>query len=107
MALHAVAAEPSAPWDACETRERLRKREVSVRDYCPFTPLYNTSGAPAISLPLGSTPTGLPIGVQLGAARGNDRLLLSLAASLEAARPWVRQAPRSKWARLTPQPAGR
>ncbi|WP_244223796.1 amidase family protein [Amycolatopsis circi] len=37
-------------------------------DACTFTPLFNQTGAPAISLPLGQSSQGLPIGVQLGGA---------------------------------------
>ena len=59
-----------------------------VRTFAAFTPLHNVAGAPAISLPLGRTTTGLPLGVQFAAARGNDTLLLELAQTLEAAHPW-------------------
>ncbi len=69
-----------------------------VRTFAAFTPAYNASGAPAISLPLGRSQAGLPIGVQLAAAHGEDRLLLELATSIEAARPWATIAPRQKWA---------
>jgi amidase len=47
-----------------------------------FTALFNVSGQPAISIPWGHTQAGLPIGVQLVARRGADRLLLALAARL-------------------------
>jgi amidase len=47
-----------------------------------FTAPFNVSGQPAITIPWGKTSTGLPIGVQLVARRGNDRLLLALAARL-------------------------
>ena len=59
-----------------------------IRAYAAFTPLQNAAGAPAISLPLGRSATGLPIGVQFAAARGRDVLLLELARALEAAHPW-------------------
>lgn len=62
--------------------------------FCPFTGFYNSAGAPALSLPLGRSTSGLPIGVQLGAPRGHDALLLELGAELEAAKPWTRTAPR-------------
>ncbi len=68
-----------------------------LRGYAPFTPLYNAAGAPAISLPLGQSGTGLPIGVQFAAAPGADRTLLELARSIEAARPWSSLAPRHAW----------
>ena len=61
-----------------------------VTGYVGFTPLHNAAGAPAISLPLGSTPDGRPIGVMLSARRGQDRLLLELAYELEAAGGFAR-----------------
>ncbi len=57
-------------------------------DLCPFTPPFNTTGQPAISLPLHWSADGLPIGVQLVAAYGRDDLLISVAAQLEQATPW-------------------
>jgi len=54
-----------------------------------FTSLYNATGQPAISLPLHWTPDGLPVGVQLAAAFGQEARLLRVAAQLETARPWA------------------
>jgi amidase len=54
--------------------------------FTPFTGLINASGAPALSLPMGKSESGLPIGVQLMSAHGAERVLLELAAELEAAR---------------------
>jgi amidase len=53
-----------------------------LRAFAAFTPMANAAGAPAISLPLGATPTGLPIGVHLSARHGDDRTLLELAQTL-------------------------
>ncbi len=50
--------------------------------YVPFTALQNVSGAPAISLPLGTSAGGLPIGVQAAAAFGQEAILLELAYEL-------------------------
>jgi amidase len=58
--------------------------------YAAFTPLNNATGTPAVSLPLGRTGDGLPIGVQLQALHGQERLLLELSYELEAARPFPR-----------------
>ena len=58
--------------------------------YAAFTPLHNASGAPAVSLPLGSTSDGLPIGVHISALHGDERTLLEIAYELEAARPFAR-----------------
>jgi len=59
-------------------------------DYVGFTPVHNANGQPSISLPLGSTDDGRPIGVMLSARRGQERLLLELAFELEAAAPFAR-----------------
>jgi amidase len=53
--------------------------------WVPFTPVWNVTGQPAISLPLRSTPEGVPVGIQLVGPPGRDDLVLSLAAQLEAA----------------------
>lgn len=64
-----------------------------LTEWVPFTQAYNVSGAPALSLPLGRDRHGLPIGVQLGANRGQERVLLELALQLEEALPWPKIAP--------------
>jgi amidase len=61
-----------------------------VLDWVAFTPIQNATGDPAISLPMGSTSAGLPIGVQIAAARGYDRRLVEVAYELEQARPFAR-----------------
>jgi amidase len=56
--------------------------------YAPYTELFNVTGQPAISLPLGVSGGGLPIGVQLAAPLGEDARLLALAAWFEREQPW-------------------
>jgi amidase len=56
-----------------------------------WTSLANVTGWAAISLPLGSTRDGLPIGVQLVAP--DETVLLQLAAQLESAAPWAGRHP--------------
>ncbi len=51
--------------------------------YTPFTPLANATGAPSISLPVSKSRGGLPIGAMLGAALGQDLLLLRVARQWE------------------------
>jgi amidase len=59
-----------------------------LRYYAAFTPPQNVSGTPAISLPLGQSAAGLPIGVQFAAGMGREGLLLEIAFELEQAMPW-------------------
>lgn len=59
-----------------------------------FTAVWNVTGLPAISLPLGRSAGGLPIGVQIVAGPWQDALVLQLATQLEAAAPWADLRPR-------------
>jgi amidase len=62
-------------------------------EFTPYTALFNTSGQPAISLPLYHGEDGLPVGVQLAGRPADEATLLSLSAQLEAAAPWVERRP--------------
>jgi amidase len=66
----------------------FRTHLVRLLRYTSFTPLQNVSGAPALSLPLARTSSGLPIGIHLAAPVGHERRLLELAYALEEAAPW-------------------
>jgi amidase len=61
--------------------------------YVPFTPPFNVTGQPGISLPLHWNEDGLPIGVQFVGRFGDEETLLSLAGQLEAAAPWADRRP--------------
>ena len=61
--------------------------------FVAFTPPFNASGQPAISLPLEWTAKGLPVGVQLVAAYGREDVLIRVASQLERAKPWVHRTP--------------
>lgn len=62
-------------------------------DLAPFAAPFNASGQPAMSLPLGWSSGGLPIGVQFVGRYGQDAELLQIAAQVEAARPWFARRP--------------
>jgi amidase len=57
----------------------------AASETCPYAFPWNVTGWPAISLPAGLTPEGLPIGAQLLAQEGQEGLLLAVATQLEAA----------------------
>jgi amidase len=61
--------------------------------FTPFTPIFNATGQPAVSLPLFHGDDGLPLGVQLVGRPAGEGPLLALAAQLEAAHPWAERRP--------------
>jgi len=62
--------------------------------FTPYTPVFNATGQPGISLPLYEGEDGLPLGVQIVGAPAGEERLLALAAQIEAANPWAeRRAP--------------
>jgi amidase len=58
-----------------------------------WMPAWNITGQPAAAVPAGLDDDGLPLGVQLVGRHGEDELLVSLAAQLEAAQPWIGRRP--------------
>ncbi len=61
--------------------------------FTPFTPVFNASGQPGISLPIAQGQDGLPLAVQLVGRPAGEAALLALSAEVEAARPWGERRP--------------
>lgn len=59
----------------------------------PFMPIFNLSGNPAASIPVGFDRNGLPIGMQVVARLGNEESILRASAAFEEARPWTGKRP--------------
>ena len=64
-------------------RELIYDQWLPSLTHSPFTQQANLTGEPAISLPTHLTKTGLPIGIQLTAAKGQEELLLQIAKLFE------------------------
>lgn len=75
---------PTVPFDT------LRQRLHAIIGY---TPVENAAGNPAISLPMGMSGDGLPIGLQFTGPYGSERRLLELAYTLEAELRWEQSRP--------------
>ncbi|TDU32687.1 amidase [Panacagrimonas perspica] len=62
--------------------------------YSTFTPLFNTTGQPALMLPLWQSKAGMPLAMQFVGKAGDEETLYSLAGQLEQAAPWASRRPR-------------
>lgn len=95
--LSATLAEPAAKVGrfAHDTTDYLAYRTgpEGIFAYSPFCAIFNASGQPAASLPLGQSSDGLPIGIHLAAPYGSDEELIALCAELELAQPWASRRP--------------
>ena len=61
--------------------------------FVPWTPVFNATGQPSMSVPLCWSAGGLPIGMMFTASQGDEAPLFRLAAQLEEARPWKDRIP--------------
>lgn len=75
----------------------LEKAAQEGFEFSPFTPLFNGSGHPAMSVPLHWTEDGLPVGMQFVGRFCEEDTLFRLAGQLESARPWFHRLP--EWVR--------
>ncbi len=90
-----IARQPAPLGELNQNREGMTAMEWTrqIFSYVPFTPLFNVTGQPAISLPLHWSADGIPVGVQIAGRFGDEATLLRLAAQLEQARPWAAKRP--------------
>jgi amidase len=84
----AAAPPPADGYAAGTWRFSMR---VNMR-YAPYAAPWNFAGLPAIVVPVGVRPDGLPLGVQMVGPPDSELLLLAVAAQLEMANPWQRLA---------------
>ena len=70
-------------------------KPVAARTYefIPWTPVFNVTGQPAMSVPLHWNAEGLPIGMHFVGKWGDEATLFRLAGQLEKAKPWFDKAP--------------
>lgn len=73
-----------------EARE-LNKRQGQV---FPFTPPFNFTGQPSLSLPLWQSENGLPIGMMFTGRYADEATLFRLAGQLEKELPWSGRKPK-------------
>jgi amidase len=73
----------------------LEPKEVNRRQgrVFPFTPPFNFSGQPSMSLPLAMSASGLPIGMMFTAKYADEATLFRLAGQLEKEAPWKDRRP--------------
>jgi amidase len=72
-------------WRHGERTWTIDNQPVQYLDSVRYTQCFNTLGAPAAVVPVGSSPEGLPIAVQIAARPFHDEIALGIAAILDAA----------------------
>ncbi|MEU8260269.1 amidase family protein [Micromonospora sp. NPDC048999] len=73
-------------------RSWLANMKANIR-YAPYAAPWNIAGLPAIVVPVGRRPDGLPVAVQFVGPPGSELLLLGVAGQFELQAPWQRHAP--------------
>ena len=86
-----VLPQPVPPLGHLDTTD-IESMITRAGTYSAFTSPYNTTGQPAVSLPVGRDSDGRPIGVQLVASFGREDQLIAVSAQIEQATPWSAEA---------------
>jgi Asp-tRNA(Asn)/Glu-tRNA(Gln) amidotransferase A subunit family amidase len=86
-----VVATPTCPFETAEASRRPSEHRQGMNTV--FTALANLTGHPAITLPCGSGAVGLPVGLHLTAARGDEAELFRIGRAYESATPWHERRP--------------
>lgn len=84
----------------------IEQAAKTALDFIPWTPIYNATGQPAMSVPLYWNDEGLPVGVHFVGRFGREDTLFRLAGQLERARPWLDRLPEAAWRIHRSEPRG-
>ena len=85
-------ARTGATW-VLEAMELIKPLAAQTFEFVPWTPVFNVTGQPAMSVPLHWNAGGLPIGMHFVGKWGDEATLFRLAGQLEKAKPWFDKAP--------------
>lgn len=86
-------AQPPAPVGGLRNDADPAQDFENQKAFAAYTATYNVTGQPSINVPVAWNADGLPIGMQLVGRYAQEKLLISLAAQVESARPWADRKP--------------
>ena len=87
-----VIARTGATW-VLEAMNVIKPLAAQTFEFIPWTPVFNVTGQPAMSVPLHWNEEGLPIGMNFVGKWGDEATLFRLAGQLEKEKPWFDKAP--------------
>jgi amidase len=87
-----VIARTGATW-ILDAMGIIKPLAAQTFEFIPWTPVFNVTGQPAMSVPLHWNAEGLPIGMHFVGKWGDEATLFRLAGQLEKEKPWFDKAP--------------
>jgi amidase len=93
LLLTPVLSEPPHPIGTFDQSWSFQRMRAFLNRLVAYTPIANTTGLPAMSVPTLRTTENLPIGTHFVAPLGREDLLFQIAAQLEEAHPWRHEHP--------------